>query len=144
MIYLTSFKKFHQLPSSVKIWSAAVYQPKGLTLPKADWTDIRDDEGQWIRPRLFLAEDKPLQAYRQRLLDLYENRILQANAWRSGLTGDNALCCWCPYDQAAERQLEEWGSFVCHTAVLGEFLAAIGEAVWYDSDRLRLAVLSQK
>lgn len=78
MIYLTSFKKFHKLPSSVTIWSAAVYQPKGFTFPKVDWTDIRDDNGQWIRPRLFINDEQPLQSYRQHLLDLYENRVRTA------------------------------------------------------------------
>lgn len=41
-------------------------------------------------------------------------------------------------------QMSSWGSFVCHTAVLGEFLTALGETVWYDGDRLNLAVLGQK
>lgn len=52
--------------------------------------------------------------------------------------------CWCPVEKAAIRQLKEYGSFICHTSVIGEFLATeFGVPVWYDSDRLFMTVLTQ-
>lgn len=142
-VYLTSFFKVKQLPSNVEVFSAAVYPPKGYeALPKADWTDIRDSRRNWIRPRNYINAEWPLAAYRQALWRLYLGRQLEASAWLSVRQGDVALCCWCPRDRAAQEQLARWGSFVCHTAVLGEFIdKTFHVPVWYDADRLKLAVL---
>jgi hypothetical protein len=146
MIYLTSFFKSRELPDGVIRYSAAVYQPKGYTFPKVAWTDIRDSTGEWIRPRLFLTDDAPAARYRESLYGLYHTRLDEARRWVDSI-GDNdaALCCWCPFDKAAQRQLKDWGSFICHTAVLGEFLSTeLKVPVWYDADRLRLLPLEQK
>lgn len=143
-IYLTSFMRSHSLPPGVVPYSAAVYQPKGYSYEKVAWTDIRPAGGQWIRPREFLSEDEPLDGYRQALLSLYGSRKEAAVAWRDSVPHDVALCCWCPYDRAAQRQLDQFGSFVCHTAVLGEFIYnELGVAVWEDADRRKMAVLTQ-
>lgn len=144
VVYITSFAMSRYLPADVTPWSAAVYPPKGFTYPKADWTDIRRN-GFWTRPRDFTNEANPLAAYRYALMDLYDSRRSDAEQWLAGLTGSVALCCWCPYDKAAQRQLKDWGSFVCHTAVIGEFLSSrLKVPVWYDADRLRLTTLTQK
>lgn len=146
MIYLTSFFKAKELPDDVTRYSAAVYQPAGYRFPKAEWTDIRDSDGEWIRPRNFLTSAEPHQAYRERLLRLYHSRISEAQRWLETQGFQSAsLHCWCPYDKAAQRQLKEWGSFICHTAVIGEFLSTeLKVPVWYDADRLRLLPLEQK
>ena len=143
-VYFTSFQKSHGLPPDVIPHSAAVYQPRGYTYPKVAWTDIRRD-GAWTRPRDFLTETNPLHAYRESLLALYHSRRDEALAWAKGLTNDVALCCWCPFDKAAQRQLGDFGSFVCHTAVLSEFVYnELGLLVWEDADRRKMAVLTQK
>lgn len=142
-IYITSFARAKHLPSGVVPFSAAVYQPKGYDFPKAQWADIRRD-GAWIRPRDFLSHDNPLIAYREALLNLWSSRLVEIEQWLSLREGPTALCCWCPYDKAAQRQLKDWGSFVCHTAVIGEYLSQEFKVpVWYDSDRLRLTTLTQ-
>lgn len=143
-VYLTSFFRSHDLPPGVVPYSAAVYQPRGYSYPKVNWTDIRLG-AQWIRPRQFIAEARPLQAYRDALWDLYESRRREAAVWVAETPHDVALCCWCPHDKAAKRQLEEWGSFVCHTAVLSEFIYdRLGIAVWEDGERRHMAVLQQR
>jgi hypothetical protein len=145
MIYLTSFKRSGELPDHVERFSAAVYQPKGFSYRKAEWTDIRNPEGTWTRPREFVNDPNPALAYRNTLLSIYSSRIFAASTWLSSLEGDAALLCWCPYDRAAVRQLKEWGSFICHTAVLAEFLSVdLKTPVWLDSDRLFMTVLTQK
>lgn len=146
MIYLSSFKDSINLPEGVELWSAAVYQPKGYELPKAEWTDIRDKSGMWIRPREFISTDNPPGAYREALYQLYNSRMITALQWYNKVRDrDVALLCWCPYDKAAQRQLEEFGSFICHTAVLGEWLnSTTGAVVWYDSARLQMLPLTQK
>lgn len=146
MIYITSFRQSIVLPERVERWSAAVYQPKGFNYPKAAVWDIRPTEfgeTQWVRPREFVGHDEPLMAYRETLLNLYAARDHAIKQWLNRLQGAAALCCWCPYDKAAQRQLLQWGSFVCHTAVVGEHLTNQGVEVWYDGDRRKMTVLTQ-
>lgn len=136
---ITSFQRAFQLP--VPAFSAAVYQPQGYSLPKADWADIRRN-GTWTRPRDFVGQgEDPLLLYHQALLNLYAERWDEIEHWIRSVGNDFALCCWCPYDRAAQRQLHEHGSFVCHTAVVGEVLQDHGVRVWYDEDRRRMKVL---
>lgn len=146
-VYLTSFFQSSKLNPSIKRWSGAVYQPKGYNYPKADCWDIRKD-GKWIRPREFLEAEKPLIEYRNALWELYDSRRPQIEQWLGQHGWDEqfaAVCCWCPSDKAAKKQLDLFGSFVCHTSVVGEYLSEeMKIPVWYDSDRLKMAVLSQK
>lgn len=146
-IYITSFKKADRLPDGVMKFSAAVYQPQDCNYPKAEWCDIRDDTGQWIRPNRYLDEPEPLAAYRQVLLMHYEARHRDIRTWINHIGAAAALLCWCPYERAAQRQLQEFGSFVCHTAVLAEVLSSSYRTrvnVFLDSDRLRMTTLTQK
>lgn len=122
-------------------WSSAVYQPHWLPqLPKAEWMDIRPDRsGQWIRPREFMEQENPLDGYFQALAELYQSRMGEVEDWIAGLTTRfNVICCWCPYDKAAKRQLQEWGTFVCHTAAVGQFLEELGFDVGIDEDRYKM------
>ncbi len=117
-----------------------MYQPKGFNLPKVAWTDIRRDGGEWIRPRLFIEEESPLDAYWEAIINHYYTRRTAVEEWLAGVQTPVALCCWCPYDRAAKRQLEEFGTFICHTGPLGDFLAFEYDVpVWYDEDRRDLA-----
>ena len=139
--YLTSFKVnadkgLDQHPDNMA-WSSAVYQPHWLPqLPKAEWMDIRPDGKNWIRPREFIDQDRPLDEYFQALAELYASRQAEVEEWIEGLTTyHNIICCWCPYDRAAKRQIERWGTFVCHTAAVGDFLQGLGYEVLADEDR---------
>jgi hypothetical protein len=152
-IYLTSFLRSKNLPEEVVPWSGAVYQPKGFSFPKADWADIRDGTGDWIRPRRFADFPTPRLAYRAALLDHYGARKTEAVEWLNANSQHKlALVCWCPYERAAIRQLKDWGSFICHLSVAGEFLSTLNHkdgleenwSVWYDADRLSMTVLTQK
>lgn len=126
-------------------FSIAVYQPAWLPqLPVIPFFDIRDDAG-WIRPRLFVGQSDPLFRYGRRLLDLYHSRADEFVDWLVatgyGMTEDVALCCWCPYDKAAKRQIEEHGTFVCHSAVVEVFLEDYGLEVIRDVDRQKMVQL---
>jgi hypothetical protein len=140
MILLTSFRNGEGLVNHMPVWSAAVYQPRGIDFPKAQWADIRDENGVWTRPRNFVDQPRPLVSYKEALWTLYSNREEEIAEWlRENHTDEVAMCCWCPYDRAAQRQLKEWGSFVCHTAVMGLYLENIFEIeVHYDGDRDRM------
>ena len=149
-ILLTSFFKVNEaVARGYTPFSVAVYQPRGYTLPKLDFFDIRAN-GHWIRPRDFGAEPNPLKAYQEALERLYYTREPAIRAWKEGLanyvnnnvmtnTTKVALCCWCPYDKAAQRQIQTFGTFVCHTAIIGKLIGQLEPGfmpgVGYDTDR---------
>lgn len=134
MILLTSF--FDSKEAEVdELWSAAVYQPKGYTFPKAAWADIRDERGNWIRPRNFLVDPDPAEAYFERMYEHFMARSHDIAEWYAEREGVPALCCWCPYDRAARRQLEEFGSFICHTGPIAAVLFDLGYDVAVDAAR---------
>lgn len=137
-VYMTSFFKVNDdnTPEEFVPHSVAVYQPKGYTLPKIAWTDIRKD-GKWIRPREFMDDPSPAEAYWSAILDHYDTREDEAWEWYETAPEYLAMCCWCPSDRAAQRQLKEFGSFICHTGPLGEWLESrLGVHVSYDEDRM--------
>lgn len=149
-VYLTSFKRWHSPDVAEYLnfdpnnpparFSIAVYQPHWYPpLPKLDLFDIRSEAGAWIRPRLFEGQSDPLYRYHERLLLLYRQR--RHNGDNTDITlrkRDAVLCCWCPYDKAAKRQLEEHGSFVCHSWPVESFLRELGIDVVRDTDRERM------
>ena len=152
-IILTSFFRAREiekdLPSSLvkdHFYSAAVYQPKTFFYKKLDFFDIRDSSGAWTRPRDFLAYDDPLAAYHDALMTLYYERLPAIQTWLRDMSKamDALVCCWCPYDRAAQRQIKEHGSFVCHTAVMYEVLKDLGANVVLDNDRDKMVPLWDK
>jgi len=177
-VYLTSFKRYHAGDTgplslgALPGYSIAVYQPRWWPeLPKLDIFDIRDDNGQWVRPRNFIPNNEGtverdrndrdhirrppdpvlLDHYHDTLLEMYEQRYhLEARGTGQavelegvlggayfGGDGENdvALCCWCPYDKAAKRQLADYGSFICHSWPVESFLKELGVEVVRDADR---------
>ncbi len=189
-VYLTSFKRHWATPSAqvLPAYSIAAYQPAWCPqLPKLDVFDIRDENGQWVRPRNFLpspeiladggeiavlarfANTELLRRYHDTLLKMYQKRWSQQTHWEEGTEGahfggrvctaecfiryvnrvqhtsslisDVALCCWCPYNRAAQRQLADYGSFVCHSWPVETFLKELGIEVKRDKDRERMVRL---
>ncbi len=147
-VLITSFQRSHDLQQLLMpTFSVAMYQPKGYTLPRVDWALIGHPDGSdWIRPRNFIGHPKPLESYREALMERYEARIFDAKLWFDGMaqTGHQAVafCCWCPYDQAAQRQMGEHGSYVCHTDVLGEYIEKrLQIRCWFDSDRRHMKAI---
>ncbi len=147
-IHLTSFKRWHAGPGIQRglAYSIAVYQPKWLPqLDVAPVFNILNEERNWIRPRDFIPPDhdgKPNQAllrrYYQALTRLYDSREEQIQQFLRDhrLNSHIYLCCWCPYDRAAQRQIKDFGSFVCHAAVVGSWLVEHGVRVMRDKPRV--------
>ena len=136
MVEFTSFKKSIELPDRVKRYSEAVYQPKGFNYPKLDFFDIRKN-GWWIRPRLYAEDPNPLMSYRETLMNAYIGRQDDIIRWIYDRPDYVALCCWCPYEKAAQRQIREHGNFVCHTEVIGGIIKTLApetHIIW-DYDR---------
>lgn len=155
-VLLTSFRRWHEDNDALVDWwhestgwnvlkaySIAVYQPNWYRpLPTLRTFDIRQDS-KWTRPRDFIPEDHEgepdpelLQRYHDALVDLYwSRRNDRALATLFTDTYDVALCCWCPYDTAAKRQLDTFGSFVCHSWPVETVLKRWGVDVRRDEDR---------
>jgi hypothetical protein len=149
-VLLTSFKRYHDDIAypypTMPGYSIAVYQPSWYEpLPKLDLFDIRRHAGTWTRPRDFItvghdpakADSTLLRAYHDTLLTMYRDRYAALKYKDLGelAYNDVALCCWCPYDKAAKRQLDDYGSFVCHSWVVESFLKELGVKVVRDLDR---------
>lgn len=137
-VLITSFRRSKTLDFAT--YSVAVYQPKGFNYPELTMLKILDG-GRWIMPHNFIRFDEPLHAYHQALRNLYHEREQHIRAWLAEDSLAVAICCWCPYEKAAQRQLKEWGTFVCHTSVVGEILQEYGAQVFYDADRRLMKVL---
>ncbi len=137
-ILMTSFTRSHGMPHVPK-FSCAMYAPQGYDYPRISWTLIgREDGSDWIRPRNFIGLADPLTAYKAALWARYDEREKVARIWCDMMAGNAAIafCCWCPHDRAAQRQMGEHGSYICHTDVLGQWIEErLGVRVWYDDER---------
>ena len=134
MILLSSFVRARAKDFSLPAYSAAVYQPEDGRFKKAQWADIRRPSGKWIRPREFMQWKQPLNGYLAELYSLYVKRERDILRWVNEHE-DCALLCWCPYEKAAQRQLREHGSYICHLGVIEAFLLERGVTVKVDDDR---------
>jgi hypothetical protein len=146
--YLTSFKRWHRGevdfpdPESLTAYSIAVYQPRWYPeLPTLQTFDIRDG-GRWTRPADFIPADHNPEEPDAVLLDKYHDSLVGLYWSRrhdpalAPLFKDHvALCCWCPYDKAAQRQLRDYGTFVCHSWAVETVLLSWGVEVVRDDDR---------
>lgn len=130
-VFLMSFRAYWDLVGHTKeffheAWSAAMYQPHWYPgkLRQLGIFLIQEQPGwDWIRPRMFAHYKEPLVEYGHELYQLYKLRKDRIERWVDHVQGKSvALCCWCPYDKAAQRQLKEHGSFVCHLGVVAWFL----------------------
>jgi hypothetical protein len=151
-IFLTSFKRYFDSKCAVPGYSIAVYQPRWYPkLPKIDMFDIRDENGQWTLPRNFVIFDEfgeqknsdmdVLRDYHDTLVAMYHTRFKILGSIPE-ITKDAALCCWCPYEKAAKRQLEHYGTFVCHSMAVETFLKEIGIEVVRDKDREKMVMIT--
>lgn len=130
--------------SKANRYSVAVYQPKGFDLPELDIFKITRPNGKWIMPRDFLNTSNPLRNYREALYNHYLKRKRFISKFlRTSLYSNLVLCCWCPHEKAAQRQMNEFGSFVCHTSVIYYYLAKEHPEIYValDNDRIDLAPL---
>lgn len=154
-IILTSFQQRHLMKDILKQWqpkwkaySIAVYQPQWFdTLPKCSAFNILDKNNIWIRPRNYEKFRKPLVQYGQDLYELYHTRRARIERWLTLIQKYERvyLCCWCPYDRAAQRQIKQHGTFVCHSAAVEWFLREnFGIVCIRDNDRDKMIELPWK
>ena len=105
--------------------SIAMYQPKWYeALPTLDMFLINDEHGNWIKPGNF--QDSPVEEYAGVLSHEYHKRYDDIWKWletnKLFKNTDIALCCWCPHASAASKQIAQHGTYICHSAVVEQFL----------------------
>lgn len=135
-VLLTSYREAAAFDGDARIgvYSAANWQPRGLTYPNADWAIPRTSDGK----RIYISTYGGPSNYWPAMVDFFEAQSHTIAEWLNDLDTEYfVLACWCPYTRKAGEQLRDHGSFVCHTGPLGEVLSTFpGLEVVLDTDRL--------
>lgn len=119
MVILTSFKKSKEYEGEK--YSVARFQPKGYAFPVLDFLAATGKDGE----KLLLSQfDNPIKGYEHALLLGYRHRWTLIQKWLDGLSEEKnvVLCCWCPYSNSTKQQIIEFGSFCCHTGIIGQII----------------------
>lgn len=135
-VYLTSFVK--SVEYNCPKYSVARRQPKGFNYPELKFLAPISSTGEILRLSTF--PNDPVANYAIALKEAYKYRWDVIKSWLCSLSEDIALCCWCPYSKSTQRQLKEYGVFVCHTGLVGQMIRKWRPdiEVVLDSDREKL------
>lgn len=119
-VVLTSFKMSKKF--SGEKFSISRFQPKGFSFPELKFLAAIDKEGRRMALRNYID---PVAGYAQALRDAFKCRWGAIKKWLDSLTPDVdiVLCCWCPYSDATAEQMKEFGTFACHSGLIGLMIA---------------------
>lgn len=119
MVTLTSFAKSGQFRG--KKYSVSRWQPKGFQYPVLDFLSAVDAAGKPLKLQKF---SDPLTDYKKAFIDGIKARWDRVYPWLKGLrpSEDVVLCCWCPYSATSQKQIKEFGTFACHTGLIGQLI----------------------
>ena len=142
-VILSSFKRYGHLARYLgykpRAYSVARYQPRGSCFPELDFLA---PPSEMSVPRNHGAFEDYLAFYESGLKQAYAERWSEIKGWLDSLERDDvtALLCWCPYTDLAEEQSIQFGSFACHTGLIGKMLNRHRPdiEVWLDRDREKL------
>ena len=127
MIFLSSFVRARLYAErGVPIYSVARWRPAWTHAQ--EWSDLpflaaADRSGAPIRLRDHAA---PISGYCATYGAALAVRWAEVGPWLASLDhGAHAvLACWCPYSSAGRRQIAAFGTFFCHTVLIGELIRA--------------------
>ena len=147
-ILLTSFKKSLKLKgkSNIEFYSVSRWQPSNFFYPSLDFLGAYNKNKQ----RLFLkGRNNPLQSYQHDLFEYYVSQWKKINSWLTSLNNNDkliVLCCWCPYSNSTKKQIQNFGSFACHTGLIGKIINKYcpEETLYLDIDRHKQLVQEWK
>jgi hypothetical protein len=134
MIVLTSFRKAKNYNGQK--FSIARFQPAGFAFPELTFLAATDKNGEKLLLRDFA---NPIEGYERALAEGYAARWDKIQAWLDSLQPDKSivLCCWCPYSQSTKDQIRDFGTFCCHSGIIGQLVNKYRPdiSVVLDSDR---------
>jgi hypothetical protein len=118
-------------------YSVARWQPNGFTLKELPFLAATGAKGEKLLLRNF---SDPVQGYAEALRAGYSERWTAIKQWLDSLEPekDITLCCWCPHSSQTRRQLERFGTFCCHTGLIGKMIARHRPDItlYMDKDRI--------
>jgi len=126
MIILTSFKEANWIAEKLNIgkeniYSVARWQPRGYSFKELSFLSATDKDGNKLLLRNF---ENPIQDYAEALKEGYRARWKEIKQWLDSLDNDKdiILVCWCPHSSQTKKQIEEYGTFCCHTGLIGKMI----------------------
>ena len=119
MIILTSFKKSKKFKGEK--YSVARWQPKGFKYPVLEFLDATDENGSALHFSMF---DNPLRGYEKSWEKKIKKNWKVIKRWIDDIEEDEniVLCCWCPFTASSQEQIKKFGSFACHTGLIGKLI----------------------
>lgn len=123
-VILTSFYESDDIlikyPNTLS-YSVSRWQPKGFFYPDLSFLGAYDKFGNRLRLK---GQERPLSTYKDNWLSYLDSNRKQVDEWIYSLDNDIdiALCCWCPHSQSTKRQMKVYGTFACHTGIIGQVL----------------------
>lgn len=134
MLVLTSFKKAKNYNGQK--FSIARFQPSGFAFAELSFLAATDKDGNKLLLRDFRS---PMEGYEKALFEGYATRWDKIKTWLDSLQEDKTvvLCCWCPYSESTKNQIREFGTFCCHSGLIGKLVNRYRPdiSVVLDSDR---------
>ena len=139
MVILTSFKNIGDFDG--KKFSVARWQPKGFNIWALDFLAAEGAGGVELHLRDF---KDPLKEFAAAYREGLKERWSKVETWLGEIDPEESivLACWCPYSKATQEQMSRFGSFCCHTGLIGRLVQKFRPDVdvVMDSDRLNYLV----
>jgi len=119
-IILTSFKCSKSFKGEK--FSVARWQPKGFNYRTLNFLSAVDIYGNPLHLSRF--KTNPLQEYKKQWFGGIWHRNRFIKQWLESLKNeeDLVLCCWYPYSQPTQEQIKLYGTFACHTGLIGQLV----------------------
>ena len=136
MVILTSFQKSKGFGGDK--FSVARFQPKGFKYPDLLFLAAQDKRGQKMALDNYI---EPVAGFAKALHEAYMSRWNDIEPWLNSLTEnkDIVLCCWCPYSDSSKEEVKLFGTFACHSGLIGQLINKHRPdiTVMLDADRQR-------
>jgi len=143
-VILSSFKKSKKILNlfdNIKPYSVSRFNPSGYPYERLEFLSAYDVNGN----RLRLKGSSPEQYRHEWLKYIVKNKEIVFN-WLDNLDNNVhiLLCCWCPYSQSIKKQIKNYGSFVCHTGLIGNLINKYRPDIELILDKDRVFMLYRK
>ena len=119
-VLITSFYDARKYELDNK-FSVACWKPDWCKYRELDFLFPKDKEGNRLRLRNF---DGSVTGYIDALREGYSSRWDKIESWLESLSKDQQciICCWCPHSSTSKEQLKKFGTFFCHTVLIGKMI----------------------
>lgn len=127
-VVLTSFQRSKEIIRKLSLagaeriftYSVARFQPKGFNYEELKFLAANGKNG-----KLLLRNFKnPVRDYAEALKEGYLSRWNEIKKWLDSLKEEETiiLCCWCPHSSQTNKQIDRFGTFCCHTGLIGKMI----------------------